>query len=97
VKSSLSQIIALLVYFPLSRLARICEYFGLDVSYFPLSAYRNRGFYTLRTDALDRFGTRLEKRFTKRQIEEMMLEAGLERIEFSDEGPYWCAIGYKAA
>jgi len=97
VKSSLSQIIALFVYFPLSRLARICEYFGLDVSYFPLSAYRNRGFYTLRTDALDRFGTRLEKRFTKRQIEEMMLEAGLERIEFSDEGPYWCAIGYKAA
>jgi SAM-dependent methyltransferase len=97
VKYSLSQIIALFVYFPLSRLARICEYFGLDVSYFPLSAYRNRGFYTLRTDALDRFGTRLEKRFTKRQIEEMMLEAGLERIEFSDEGPYWCAIGYKAA
>jgi SAM-dependent methyltransferase len=97
VKYSLSQIIALFVYFPLSRLARICEYFGLNVSYFPLSAYRNRGFYTLRTDALDRFGTRLEKRFTKRQIEEMMLEAGLERIEFSDEGPYWCAIGYKAA
>lgn len=97
VKYFLSQSIALFVYFPLSRLARICEYFRLDVSSFPLSAYRNKSFYTLRTDALDRFGTRLEKRFTKRQIEEMMLKAGLERIEFSDEGPYWCAIGFKAA
>jgi len=78
-------------------LARMLEHFGFDVSAFPLSAYRDKNFYTLRTDALDRFGTRLEKRFTRRQILEMMMEAGLEGIEFRDESPYWCAIGYKAA
>jgi hypothetical protein len=49
----------------------------------------------MRTDALDRFGTRLEKRFTKIQIEEMMLRAGLENINFSNDLPFWCAVGYK--
>ena len=48
----------------------------------------------MKTDALDRFGTRLEQRFTKSQIEHMMLDAGLERIEISE--PYWCAILYKS-
>lgn len=90
-----SQIIALLVYYPVSRLSRIFEKAGLDVSNFPLSAYRTRSFYTLRTDALDRFGTRLEHRYTKNQIKEMMLAANLENISFSVTEPYWCAIGYK--
>ena len=49
----------------------------------------------MRTDALDRFGTQLEQRFTKKQILEMMELAGLERINFSDAVPYWCAVGYK--
>ena len=49
----------------------------------------------MRTDALDRFGTRLEQRFTKKEIENMMLEAGLEKVEFSSSKPFWCAIGYK--
>ena len=49
----------------------------------------------MRTDALDRFGTALEQRFTARQIRQMMAAAGLERIQFSDAMPYWCAVGYK--
>jgi len=49
----------------------------------------------MRTDSLDRFGTRLEHRFTKKKIEMMMNNAGLEKIIFSDIAPYWCAIGYK--
>jgi hypothetical protein len=49
----------------------------------------------MRTDALDRFGTRLEQRYTRRQIEDMMRQAGLERIRFSEHEPYWCAVGYK--
>ena len=49
----------------------------------------------MRTDSLDRFGTRLEHRFTKKQIEMMMNNAGLEKIIFSDIAPFWCAIGYK--
>ena len=50
----------------------------------------------MRTDALDRFGTRLEQRFTRSEIEEMMRKAGLERIEFSSDLPYWCAVGFRA-
>ena len=48
----------------------------------------------MRTDALDRFGTRLEKRFTRKEIAQMMELAGLERIAFSDS-PCWCAMGYR--
>jgi len=62
---------------------------------FPLSSYRDLSFYTMRTDALDRFGTRLEQRFTKSQIKEMMEDAGLEGVVFSDESIYWLAVGYK--
>lgn len=90
-----SQLIAGLVYFPAGRLARLFERFGVNVSNFPLSFYRNCSFYTMRTDALDRFGTRLEKRFTKPQILQMMEACGLERVEFSDQAPYWCAVGYR--
>jgi hypothetical protein len=50
----------------------------------------------MRTDALDRFGTRLEQRFTKAEIESMMRRAGLQNIEFSAGTPYWCAVGTKA-
>ena len=49
----------------------------------------------MRTDALDRFGTRLEQRFTRAEIEAMMRAAGLERIAFSDQAPFWCALGYR--
>lgn len=90
------QIIAFGVYFPFAKLALLLEKFGVDVTNMPLSAYRNYSFYVMRTDALDRFGTRLEKRFTRIQIQEMMERAGLERIKFSSGLPYWSAIGYRA-
>jgi hypothetical protein len=41
------------------------------------------------------FGTRLEQRFSKKQIQQMMEEAGLEKVEFSENIPYWVAVGYK--
>lgn len=93
VKSLITEIIAALVYWPLARVALIAETLGLRVETFPLSAYRRRSFYAMRTDALDRFGTRLEHRFTAAQIRAMMEQAGLESIVFSDRVPYWCAVG----
>jgi len=48
----------------------------------------------MRTDSLDRFGTRLEQRFSAKQIREMMADSGLERISFSDE-VFWCAVGFR--
>lgn len=90
-----SQVLAAVVYWPLARLSNILEKLGVNVANIPLSSYRQQSFYVMRTDALDRFGTQLEQRFTKKQIEAMMLQAGLERISFSDAVPYWCAVGYK--
>jgi len=91
-----SQIIAALVYLPLARMSYIFEKLGFNVERFPLSAYRDRSFYLMRTDALDRFGTQLEQRFSRKQIQEMMSEAGLVDIKFRNGTPYWCATGIKA-
>jgi SAM-dependent methyltransferase len=93
----ISQLLAMLVYWPLARISRYLARIGLNVENMPLSAYRDLSFYTMRTDALDRFGTRLEKRFSKIQIEEMMKASGLVDIRFSDEVPFWCAVGTKQA
>lgn len=90
------QLIALVVYYPLARTSLLLEKLGLkNIEHLPLFAYRNRSLYSMRTDALDRFGTRLEQRFTAQEIKKMMEAAGLEKIVFSDSIPYWCAIGYK--
>jgi ubiquinone/menaquinone biosynthesis C-methylase UbiE len=90
-----SQAMAILIYWPLARLAGFLERMGFNVENFPLASYRKLGFYVMRTDALDRFGTRLEQRFTKTEITQMMTAAGLENIRFSDAMPYWCAVGIK--
>lgn len=91
-----SQAIALAVYWPLARIARLLERAGVSVESFPLSFYRNHGLYVMRTDALDRFGTRLEKRFTRREILAMMRQAGLISVTFNEHPPYWTALGTKA-
>lgn len=90
-----SQIIAITIYYPFARLARAFESIGVNTENFPLSSYRNSSLYTMRTDALDRFGTRLEKRYTREQIKKMLIEAGLDKILFSETEPFWCAIGYR--
>ncbi len=94
-KYVLSSLFAVVIYLPLARFAALLERLGFSVALVPLSAYRHRSLYTLRTDALDRFGTRLEQRFTAAQIGDMMQRAGLERITFSPSVPYWCAVGYR--
>jgi ubiquinone/menaquinone biosynthesis C-methylase UbiE len=95
VKSAITDVLAALAYWPLARAARLFERLGRDVANWPLSAYRARSFYTMRTDALDRFGTRLERRMTQAEIRAMMESAGLRDIRFSDAAPYWCAAGRK--
>jgi SAM-dependent methyltransferase len=94
-KLVVAETIAGAVYFPLARMAGVADRWGLPVDLFPLSYYRKASFYTMRTDALDRFGTRLEQRFTADQVRTMMLSAGLESVSVSTSSPYWCAIGYR--
>ena len=94
-KLFITNIIASLVYFPLARFSKFLFRIGVNVHSFPLSNYRNKSFYTMRTDSLDRFGTKLELRYTKDEIEQMMISAGLIKIIFSNTTPYWCAVGIK--
>ena len=91
---AISQILAAIVYFPLARTACALEKLGVNVAHFPLTQYRNNSFYVMRNDALDRFGTRLEQRFSKVEIQEMMERSGLEKIAFSTTS-FWTAVGYK--
>lgn len=97
VRKAVSTMIAASVYWPMTRLALLAEKAGRDVSSMPLSPYRNYSFYTMRTDALDRFGTRLERRFTRIEIEALMKRCGLDHIAFHDDVPFWVACGRKAA
>lgn len=81
--------IAATAYWPLARFGR---------PNWPLvEIYRGKSFYTMRTDALDRFGTRLEHRFTRDEIRAMMTRCGLTDIRFSDGKPYWVAIGVRSS
>jgi SAM-dependent methyltransferase len=96
VKSLLAECIAAVVYWPMASAARLAERFSFDVSNWPLSAYRWHSYYSMRTDTLDRFGTRVEHRMTRAQIRAAMEKAGLRDIEFSEAMPFWCAVGRRA-
>jgi len=87
--------IALLVYWPLARMAALLEKFGLRPRSWPLRFYRHRSLYVMRTDAFDRFCTRLEQRFTRAQITDMLRAAGLDDIKFSETEPFWVALAFK--
>ena len=94
-RRAVTDAIAVGIYWPLARFARLAEQAGANPEPFPLSFYRRSSLYTMRTDALDRFGTRLEQRFTRAQVEAMMTEAGLDGLHFADGPPFWVAWGRK--
>jgi len=93
---AISQTIAVLVYWPLARFVRFLTEHGRSVSALPLSYYADKSFYVMRTDAYDRFCTRLEKRFRRSEIERMLAGAGFKDITFSNQEPFWCAVGIKS-
>lgn len=55
----------------------------------PLSWYRDKPSYTMRTNAFDRFATPLEQQLFREQIQTMMREAGLESIRFRNGRHFW--------
>ena len=83
------------IYWPLSRLARLAGKAGGDPGRVPLGSYRDARFGNMRVAALDRFGTRLEQRFSRAAIEAMMRRCGLDEIRFREAEPYWVAFGRK--
>jgi SAM-dependent methyltransferase len=94
-KRAISELVALTIYWPLARVAALVERLGLPSSHIPLESYRHRAFYVMRTDAYDRFCTRLEQRFSRNQIEEMLVGAGFHEVQFSNEVPFWVAVARK--
>ena len=88
IRNICTDIIFVLVYVPLSFTSKVVEKLGFSPNNIPLSWYRNSSFYTMRTDSRDRFGTPLEKRFTRNEIKKMMIASGLKDIHFSDKTPF---------
>ena len=96
IKRLLCDLIAFFVYFPLSRFAHLLKRMGAKGwSSVPLSYYYDKSLNILRNDALDRFGTPLEQRFSKKQIKEMLESEGMTNIVFSEKAPYWHVISQK--
>jgi SAM-dependent methyltransferase len=94
VKSLICDFIAAFIYFPLSKLSKIFLIFFSSSKNFPLSYYKDKPFYVMRNDSLDRFGTKYEKRYSRQDIINLFKKTGYKNIKISTKRPYWCAVGY---
>ncbi len=97
-KAVVCDILAVILYMPFVISGRILSKIPLlkrIVPMLPLSYYCDKSFYIIRNDALDRFGTPLEKRYSKAEIQSMMEAAGLTDIQFSENAPFWHGVGKK--
>lgn len=94
-KRVVCDILAVFIYMPVILFGRFIKIIGLKkiANKLPLGGYHNQSFFVIRNDALDRFGTKLEQRFSKSEIIEMMKRSGLEEIVVSTNPPYWHAVG----
>lgn len=91
-------IIAIFIYLPFINLAKVIKFIFQGKHWYklvPLSYYVGKSFKIVRNDSLDRFGTKLEKRYNKTEIEEMLHSVGFLDIEFSHNPPYWHCIARK--
>ena len=95
IKKNLCNLIALSIYFPSSIIYRFLNKLGFNTSDFPLSYYTDKSFYVMKTDALDRFGTKVENRYLKKEIEDLLIKSGFDNIKFSDNEPFWHVLAYK--
>ena len=90
--------IALFVYMPFVMLARLFKIIfskGIIWKKIPLSYYHDKSWNIIKNDALDRFGTPLEQRFSKKELVQILESCGMEDVVVSDGLPYWHAVGRK--
>ena len=99
-KSWVCDLIAFLVYLPLVGLARLASRVSGHreaTDEMPLAYYQNKSLQEIRTDALDRFGTAVERRFTREEFVALMEVAGLEETVVSPGAPFWHGMGRRAS
>jgi SAM-dependent methyltransferase len=91
IKQIVCSSIAAIIYWPLARFSKLMNKIGMNTSNIPLHHYANMPFVMLANDALDRFGTSLEQRFSKGEITEMLKSAGFDisTLKFSEIEPFW--------
>ena len=94
-KNIICDFLSITVYFPMARLSLFLDFMNINNDFLPLSFYKDKSIYTMRTDCLDRFGTKLERRFSLKQIKKMMKDSGFKNIINSNNEPYWCVVGFK--
>ena len=96
-KNFICDIIAVFIYLPFVFVGTFIKFIGAKefAKKIPLHFYLGKTYNVIRNDARDRFGTPLEQRFTKDEIRQMMQNCGLTEIVFSENEPYWHAIGEK--
>lgn len=97
IKKVVCDILTIVIYMPLILWVRFLVLIGLRplAKKMPLSAYNNKSFFVIRNDALDRFGTKLEQRFSKKEVRQMMENCGLTDIVISPLSPFYHAVGRK--
>ncbi|MBC7629002.1 bifunctional 2-polyprenyl-6-hydroxyphenol methylase/3-demethylubiquinol 3-O-methyltransferase UbiG [Ferruginibacter sp.] len=90
-------ILAITTYMPVIGLGRIMNAIGLKKAALklPLSEYQARSFFVIRNDAMDRYGTTFDQRFSKEEVITMMKKSGLENIVVSPISPFYHAVGRK--
>ncbi|NUM50709.1 MAG: class I SAM-dependent methyltransferase [Flavobacteriales bacterium] len=95
-KKLICDLIAVFIYLPLICIAKSIKFIFPTTKIYkkwPLSYYIGKSFNIIRNDALDRFGTPLEQRFSKNEIANMMKNCGLSEIKFSENAPFWHVLG----
>lgn len=90
-------LLAVTTYMPFVGTGRLLNFMGLKKlsKKLPLRDYQNKSFFIIRNDALDKYGTTLEQRFSKEQVITLMKNSGLANIKVSPQSPYYHAVGQK--
>ena len=99
-KTLVCDALAFSVYLPLVALSRGVTWLSGErkaAERFPLTYYQNKSLQDIRTDALDRFGTAVERRFSQEEFVAMMEGAGLTKVVVSPQAPFWHALGRRVS
>jgi len=86
-RSAFTYFVASFIYFPLIKLGEIFSFFKIS-HFIPIyDGYRNKSLLRIRQDVYDRFFTRIEQRFSRKDI--MGLSDTFADIKISEYWPYW--------